>query len=164
MAKLAESNKAGPRLSRPTHQLTLQIRGRNYKHCLSGSKHYLNTAQYEDLQLFRNVLDANGTNEFQAFYETVGIRTLGGEAEFDLGTLWKFQGGIEFYGYNMAESSEDERPWNMPTNRWNASATYQVIDGLNVSADAAGATVRRLKAFFSKCFMRVFRCFKPILK
>ena len=97
---------------------------------------YLNTAQYEDLQLFRNVLDADGTNEFQAFYETVGIRTLGGEAEFDLGTLWKFQGGIEFYGYNMAESSEDERPWNMPPNRWNASATYNVIDGLNVSADA----------------------------
>lgn len=97
---------------------------------------YLNTAQYEDFQLFRNILYPTGENEFQAFYETISIRTLGGEAEFDLGSLWEFRGGLKFIGYSPAEESLDERAWNLPTSMWNASATYTVIDGLKVSADA----------------------------
>ena len=39
-----------------------------------------------------------GLTEFTLTYDTLTIRTLGGEAEFDLGDEWKFTGGLKLGG------------------------------------------------------------------
>ena len=93
---------------------------------------YFSTAQYEDYLLYTPVLDAQGFTEFEAVYDTLGIRTIGGEASFDLGDSWSFAGGMQLNSYTVR--SED-RPWHLPKVAWNASASYKVIEGLKVSAD-----------------------------
>ena len=70
---------------------------------------------------------------FDAVYDTLTIRTLGGEAEFDLGENWSFSGGAKLLSYN---TSNEQRAWNLPKASWNASATYTLIEGLEINADA----------------------------
>lgn len=93
---------------------------------------YFSTAQYEDYLLYSPVLDAKGFNEFEAVYDTLVIRTIGGEASFDLGDSWSFAGGMQLNSYTVRT---ENRPWHLPKVAWNASASYKVIEGLKVSAD-----------------------------
>tara|TARA_B110000003_G_C16651258_1_gene534196 strand:+ start:266 stop:2014 length:1749 start_codon:yes stop_codon:yes gene_type:complete len=93
---------------------------------------YFSTAQYEDFLLFTPTLDAEGFTEFEAVYDTLGIRTIGGEVSFDLGDTWSFAGGMQLNSYTIRT---EDRPWHLPKVAWNASASYKVIEGLNVSAD-----------------------------
>ena len=67
-------------------------------------------------------------------YDTVGVRTVGGEAAFDLGSAWSFAGGLKLHRYTLP--SED-RAWNLPNTTWNASATYRLIEGLSLTANAS---------------------------
>lgn len=94
---------------------------------------YFSTAQYEDYLLYTPVLDAQGFTEFEAVYDTLGMRTIGGEASFDLGDSWSFAGGMQLNSYTVRT---EDRPWHLPKVAWNASASYKVIEGLKVSADA----------------------------
>ena len=93
---------------------------------------YFSTAQYEDYLLYTPVLDAQGFTEFEAVYDTLGMRTIGGEASFDLGDSWSFAGGMQLNSYTVRT---EDRPWHLPKVAWNASASYKVIEGLKVSAD-----------------------------
>lgn len=104
---------------------------------------YFSTAQYEDLVLFRPSFDADTTSfsAFQAVYDTVGIRTLGGEAAFDLGTAWSFAGGLQLHRYTLPT---EDRAWNLPNTTWNASATYRLIEGLSITAKAQYIGARAL--------------------
>ena len=65
-------------------------------------------------------------------YDTLGMRTIGGEASFDLGDSWSFAGGMQLNSYTVRT---EDRPWHLPKVAWNASASYKVIEGLKVSAD-----------------------------
>ena len=97
---------------------------------------YFSTANYEDFVLFRPTSREAGADAmftFDAVYDTLTIRTLGGEAEFDLGENWSFSGGAKLLSYN---TSNEQRAWNLPKASWNASATYTLIKGLEISADA----------------------------
>ena len=96
---------------------------------------FFSTAQYEDFVLFRPTFE-NDTAPFAAFqavYDTVGVRTLGGEAEFDLGRAWSFSGGFKLHRYNVRT---EDRAWNLPNVTWSAAATYMWIEGLSITADA----------------------------
>ena len=96
---------------------------------------YFSTANYEDFVLFRPSFagDTASFGEFNAVYDTVSVRTLGGEAEFDLGSSWTFSGGLQLHRYTLPT---EDRPWNLPNMTWNASATYRLIDGLSITANA----------------------------
>lgn len=96
---------------------------------------YFSSANYEDFVLFRPSFDGDTASfgEFNAVYDTVSVRTLGGEAEFDLGTSWSFSGGLKLHRYTLPT---EDRPWNLPATTWNASATYRLIDGLSITANA----------------------------
>lgn len=96
---------------------------------------YFSTANYEDFVLFRPSFagDTASFGEFNAVYDTVSVRTLGGEAEFDLGSSWSFSGGLQLHRYTLPT---EDRPWNLPNMTWNASATYRLIDGLSITANA----------------------------
>ena len=97
---------------------------------------FFSTAQYEDFVLFRPTFDeAAGTfDSFNVVYDTVSVRTIGGEAEFDLGELWSFAGGLNIHNYGPRN---EDQAWNLPNVTWNASATYKLIDGLRVVANAS---------------------------
>jgi len=96
---------------------------------------FFSTANYEDFVLFRPTFEGDTASfgEFNAVYDTVSVRTLGGEAEFDLGSSWSFSGGLKLHRYTLPT---EDRPWNLPTMTWNASATYRLIDGLSITANA----------------------------
>ena len=96
---------------------------------------YFSTANHEDFVLFRPSFagDTASFGEFNAVYDTVSVRTLGGEAEFDLGSSWSFSGGLQLHRYTLPT---EDRPWNLPNMTWNASATYRLIDGLSITANA----------------------------
>ena len=96
---------------------------------------FFSTANFEDYVLFRPEFGPDSTSftEFNAVYDTVSVRTLGGEAEFDLGSSWTFAGGLKLHRYSLPT---EDRPWNLPSMTWNASATYRLIDGLSISANA----------------------------
>jgi len=96
---------------------------------------YFSTANYEDFVLFRPTFEGDTASfgEFNAVYDTVSVRTLGGEAEFDLGSSWSFAGGLKLHRYTLPT---EDRPWNLPNMTWNASATYRLIDGLSLTANA----------------------------
>ena len=94
---------------------------------------YFSTASHEDYVLFRpatSTVDSTTINTFDAVYDTLAIRTLGGEAEFDLGSDWSFAGGVKFLKY---DTRSELRAWNLPRATWNARATYSLIDGLDLS-------------------------------
>ena len=98
---------------------------------------YFSTASHEDYVLFRlatSTVDSVTINTFEAVYDTLAIRTLGGEAEFDLGSDWSFAGGVKFLKY---DTRSELRAWNLPRATWNARATYSLIDGLDLSTSLA---------------------------
>ena len=95
---------------------------------------YFSTANHEDYVLFRpaaSTVDSTTIATFEAVYDTLSIRTLGGEAEFDFGSDWSFAGGVKFLKYN---TRSELRAWNLPRATWNARATYSLIEGLNLTA------------------------------
>lgn len=96
---------------------------------------YFSTASHEDHVLFRpatSTVDSVSIGTFDVVYDTLGIRTLGGEAEFDLGSNWSFAGGVTFVKYN---TRSELRAWNLPRASWNAKATYALIEGLDLTAN-----------------------------
>ena len=95
---------------------------------------YFSTASHEDYALFRpaaSTVDSVTLATFEVVYDTLAIRTLGGEAEFDLGSDWSFAGGVKFLKYN---TRSELRAWNLPRTTWNARATYALIGGLDLTA------------------------------
>ena len=95
---------------------------------------YFSTASHEDYALFRpaaSTVDSVTLATFDVVYDTLAIRTLGGEAEFDLGSDWSFAGGVKFLKYN---TRSELRAWNLPRTTWNARATYALIEGLDLTA------------------------------
>ena len=76
-------------------------------------------------------MDSTTIATFEAVYDTLSIRTLGGEAEFDFGSDWSFAGGVKFLKYN---TRSELRAWNLPRATWNAKATYSLIEGLDLTA------------------------------
>ena len=95
---------------------------------------YFSTASHEDYALFRpaaSTVDSVTLATFDVVYDTLAIRTLGGEAEFDLGSDWSFAGGVKFLKYN---TRSELRAWNLPRTIWNARATYALIEGLDLTA------------------------------
>ena len=96
---------------------------------------FFSTANFEDFVLFRPTFDGDTASfaSFNAVYDTVSVRTLGGEAEFDLGESWSFSGGLKLHRYSVPT---EDRAWNLPNMVWNASATYRLIDGLSLTARA----------------------------
>lgn len=96
---------------------------------------YFSTASHEDYALFRpasSTVDTVTLATFDVVYDTLAIRTLGGEVEFDLGSDWSFAGGVTFLKYN---TRSELRAWNLPRATWNARATYALIDGLDLTAE-----------------------------
>ena len=96
---------------------------------------YFNTAEFEDYALFKPGFDSDSTGltEFTLAYDTLSIRTLGGEAELNLGDSWKFSGGVQLLRYSLPT---EDRPWNLPNVKWQASASYALIEGLSLTAKA----------------------------
>ncbi len=93
---------------------------------------YASTAQYEDMLLFQPMV-MDSVTEYVAVYDTVSVQTLGGEAEFHLGTAWSFRGGMAVHAYTLRH---EDRPWHLPSLEWNAAVTYRLIDGLTLGVDA----------------------------
>ena len=95
---------------------------------------YFSTASHEDYALFRpaaSTMDSVTLATFAVAYDTLAIRTVGGEAEFDLGSDWSFASGVKFLKYN---TRSELRAWNLPRTTWNARATYALIEGLDLTA------------------------------
>ena len=109
---------------------------------------YFSTASHEDYALFRpaaSTVDSVTLATFDVVYDTLAIRTLGGEAEFDLGSDWSFAGGVKFLKYN---TRSELRAWNLPRTTWNARATYALhrrvgASPLVLTSESASASAER---------------------
>ena len=96
---------------------------------------YASAQAYDDFVLFtpRFQTDSTGFREFELTYDSVGVSTLGGEAQLDLGESWRLSGGLQLSRYNLPT---EDRAWNLPRTQWQASATYRLIEDVQIGITA----------------------------
>ncbi|MGB1055831.1 MAG: hypothetical protein ACPGYM_02795 [Flavobacteriales bacterium] len=96
---------------------------------------HVSSAQHEDFLLFRPTAvnrDTASYVTFEAVYDTVNVRTLGGEVGLSLGERFDLKGSLTLNSYKLRN---EDQAWHLPTLLWDAAVAYQVIEGLAVQAD-----------------------------
>ncbi|MGB1348544.1 MAG: hypothetical protein ACPH1A_04090 [Flavobacteriales bacterium] len=96
---------------------------------------HASSAQHEDFLLFKPTTVVNDTASyatFEAVYDTVNVRTLGGEVGLSLGKRFDLKGSLTLNSYKLRN---EDQAWHLPTLLWDAAVSYQVIEGLAVQAD-----------------------------
>lgn len=96
---------------------------------------HASSAQHEDFLLFKPntvVHDTASYSTFEAAYDTVNVRTLGGEVGLTLGERLDLSGSLTLNSYKLRN---EDQAWHLPTLMWDAALSYKVIDGLTVRAD-----------------------------
>ena len=96
---------------------------------------HVSSAQHEDFLLFRPTAvnrDTASYTTFEAVYDTVNVRTLGGEVGLSLGERFDLKGSLTLNSYKLRN---EDQAWHLPTLLWDAAVAYQVIEGLAVQAD-----------------------------
>ena len=96
---------------------------------------HASSAQHEDFLLFKPTTvnrDTASYATFDAVYDTVNVRTLGGEVGLSLGERFDLTGSLTLNSYKLRN---EDQAWHLPTVLWDAAVSYQVIEGLAVQAD-----------------------------
>ena len=96
---------------------------------------HASSAQHEDLLLFKPTTvnrDTAAYASFEAVYDTVNVRTLGGEVGLSVGERLDLTASLTLNSYKLRN---EDQAWHLPTLLWNAAVSYQVIEGLAVQAD-----------------------------
>ena len=96
---------------------------------------HASSAQHEDFLLFKPSTVLNDTASyatFEAVYDTVNVRTLGGEVGLSLGERFDLKGSLTLNSYKLRN---EDQAWHLPTLLWDVAMSYQVIEGLAVQAD-----------------------------
>ena len=96
---------------------------------------HASSAQHEDFLLFKPTTVVNDTASyatFEAVYDTVNVRMLGGEVGLSLGERFDMKGSLTLNSYKLRN---EDQAWHLPTLLWDAAVSYQVIEGLAVQAD-----------------------------
>jgi hypothetical protein len=96
---------------------------------------HASSAQHEDLLLFKPTTvtrDTASYASFEAVYDTVNVRTLGGEVGLSVGERLDLTGSLTLTSYKLRN---EDQAWHLPSLLWDAAVSYQVIEGLEVQAD-----------------------------
>jgi hypothetical protein len=96
---------------------------------------HASSAQHEDFLLFKPTTvnrDTTSYATFDAVYDTVNVRTLGGEVGLSLGERFDLTGSLTLNSYKLRN---EDQAWHLPTLLWDAAVSYQVIEGLAIQAD-----------------------------
>ena len=96
---------------------------------------HASSAQHEDFLLFKPTTVVNDTatyTTFEAVYDTVNVRTLEGEVGLSLGERFDLKGSLTLNSYKLWN---EDQAWHLPALLWDATVSYQVIEGLAVQAD-----------------------------
>lgn len=96
---------------------------------------HASSAQHEDLLLFKPTTvtrDTASYASFEAVYDTVNVRTLGGEVGLTVGERLDLTGSLTLTSYKLRN---EDQAWHLPSLLWDAAVSYQVIEGLEVQAD-----------------------------
>lgn len=96
---------------------------------------HASSAQHEDFLLFKPATVSRDTAAyatFEAVYDTVNVRTLGGEVGLTLGERFDLSGSLTLNSYKLRN---EDQAWHLPTLLWDATLSCNVIEGLTVKAD-----------------------------
>ena len=96
---------------------------------------HASSAQHEDFLLFKPATvnrDTAAYATFEAVYDTVNVRTLGGEVGLTLGERFDLSGSLTLNSYKLRN---EDQAWHLPTLLWDATLSCNVIEGLTFQAD-----------------------------